>query len=455
MKIYDTFSKTKKEFIPLKNKRVNLFVCGPTVYDDSHIGHARTYIVFDAFVKYLRSLEYEVAYVQNITDVDDKIIARARELGKTPQELAKTFEVEYLKDMKTLGIESVTRYARATDYIEQIISQVRRLLEKGYAYQAQDGIYYDILRFKDYGKLAHRTAAQAEDAVSRIDESAQKRNKGDFALWKFRNQADEPSWDSPWGKGRPGWHIEDTAISETELGEQYDIHGGARDLIFPHHESEIAQMEAISGKTPMTNFWMHTGFLTVNGKKMSKSLGNFVTIREFLKKYTKETLRLLVLASHYRSPIDYSEKAVQQAEANGKRLEEFYEKITLKGGASDSPLEVKNFYKELGDDFNTPKALASLFDFVRKENSRLDRGKIKAQETAKIKKFLDDAHSILGIIPHVKFGQIPSEVTALVAEREKLREEKKWEEADKVRAKIEALGYIIEDTPYGPKIKKS
>jgi cysteinyl-tRNA synthetase len=268
MKLYDTLSKRKKTFKPLNDKRVNLFVCGPTVYDYSHIGHARTYIAFDAFAKYLRFLSYNVRYIQNITDIDDKIIERADKLEQTPRQLAQNFETEYYRDMEKLGVDSVDKYARATDYIPQIINQTERLFTGGFAYEIKDdGVYFDISKFKNYGKLSGRTVESAEDATSRIDQSINKKNKGDFALWKL-SKSDEPSWDSPWGKGRPGWHIEDTAITESEFGPQYDIHGGARDLIFPHHEAEITQIESVSKKSPLVNYWMHTGFLTINGQKM-------------------------------------------------------------------------------------------------------------------------------------------------------------------------------------------
>jgi len=309
IKLYNTLSRKKEAVRPKSGKKLNLFVCGITPYDQTHIGHARTYIVFDAFVRFLRLKGYKAFYLQNITDIEDKIIKRAKIAKVRPLQLARKFEKEYLNDMKALGILSVSKYARATAHIPEIISQVQRLLEKGYAYEVKgDGMYYNIAKFKEYGKLSGRTIGQAEDAVSRIDESVQKRNKGDFALWKFEVKAEhDPAWLSPWGPGRPGWHIEDTAITEKYFGSQYDLHGGARDLIFPHHEAEIAQMEAISGKKPMAKHWMHSGFLTVKGEKMSKSLGNFITVQEFLKKHSLRALRLLVLKTHYRSPIDYSE----------------------------------------------------------------------------------------------------------------------------------------------------
>jgi len=459
--LYDTLSRKNKALKPLQNKRVNLFVCGPTVYDYAHIGHARTYIAFDAFVKYLRSQEYEVRYVQNITDIDDKIIARAKELSLDPKEVAITHETEYLHDMETLGIDSVDKYARATNYIPQIIFQIERLIREGYAYEIPaEGIYFDISKYKDYGKLSNRTTEQAEDAVSRIDESVQKRNRGDFVLWKF-SKKDEPKWESPWGDGRPGWHIEDTAITETEFGAQYDIHGGARDLMFPHHESEIAQMEAISKKDPLVNYWMHTGFLTVAGKKMSKSLGNFITIHKFLEKYLKETLRLFVLSSHYRSAIDYTEHSVEQAWANTKRLGVFHGRIRAEAEGTPPPSKIPNFIKkarkefenELNNDFNTPKALAQLFELVREGNTRLAKDDLSQEEAAGIIDFLDYINKIFGIIPHIETEPIPKSIESLAAKREKMREAGNWEEADKIRKQIEKSGYTLEDTPKGPKIK--
>jgi cysteinyl-tRNA synthetase len=466
IKLYDTLSGKKKLFKPRSGKKIEIFVCGPTVYDYSHIGHARTYIAFDAFVKYLRAQEYEVRYAQNITNIDDKIIVRSRELNQPPEELARNFETEYFHDMEGIKVDSVDKYARATDYIPQIISQVQRLMAAQYAYKIEDeGIYFDILKFKEYGKLSRRTVEQAEDAVSRIDESIKKRNKGDFVLWKL-SKPGEPKWPSPWGDGRPGWHIEDTAITETEFGAQYDIHGGARDLMFPHHESEIAQMEAISARVPLVNYWMHTGFLTIAGRKMAKSLGNFITIHEFLREHSRESLRLLVLSSHYRSPIDYTEAAVEQAEANVKRLGEFRSKLTnLTSPPPTPPLltkergkggEVeKNLYQHLDDDFNTPKALAVLFELIRDNNTRIAKNKLSARDAGAILEFLNEVNKIFGVIPSVEAKSIPTHIMALTEQREQLRKDGKWDDADKIRMEIEIAGYRIDDTPEGPQIKRA
>ena len=322
LKIYNTLTRKKEIFKPIKNKKVHMFVCGPTVYDYMHIGHAKTYIQFDVIAKYLKFRGYNVFYLQNITDLDDKIIDRAKKEKTDPLELAHQLERYYHQDEEKLGINSVSRYARSTDYIRQIVNQVETLISKGYAYPTSDGYYFEIKKFKDYGKLSRRTVLGAEDAISRIDDGIEKRNRGDFCLWKISKKG-EPFWNTKLGKGRPGWHIEDTAITETHFGPQYDIHGGARDLIFPHHEAEISQMESISGKKPMVRYWLHTGFLTVNGQKMSKSLKNFITIRDFLKKYDYKVLRFFYISTHYRNPIDFTEKSIEKAKHSLERLNDF------------------------------------------------------------------------------------------------------------------------------------
>ncbi|MGC8812537.1 MAG: cysteine--tRNA ligase [Candidatus Aenigmatarchaeota archaeon] len=468
LKLFNTLTRKKEVFKPLEDKKVKMFVCGPTVYDFSHLGHAKTYVQFDVIAKYLRYKGYNVFYLQNITDLDDKIIDRANKEGLTPEALARKFEEEFYKDMNALGINSVNEYARATDYIKEIISQVKRLLEKGYAYEIEDGIYYDLSKFKEYGKLSGRTTLEAEDAVSRIDESVNKRNKGDFCLWK-KSKPNEPKWPSPWFEGRPGWHIEDTAITEAYFGPQYDIHGGARDLIFPHHEAEIAQMEAISGKKPFVKYWLHTGFLTVEGRKMAKSLGNFVTIRDALKKYDAETLRLFFVSSHYRSPIDYSEKNLEQARTN---LEKLYNTLqNLQEAKKRKKLtkhekEFKKFVKEckrkfeafMDDDFNTPKAISCLYELSTKTNSLLEKqnGEINKKLSEVIIKNFKELGYIFGILQkEIKKEEIlPEEVKKLLKRREEARKKKDWKLADELREKIKELGYKVEDTEEGPKVKK-
>ncbi|MDP3954335.1 MAG: cysteine--tRNA ligase [bacterium] len=465
LKIYNTLTKQKEEFNKPAGDKVRMFVCGPTVYDYPHIGHARTYIVFDVIAKYLRYKGFEVEYLQNITDIDDKIIARAKEQGVSPKELAEKFEKIYTEDMESLGIDSVSKYARATEHIPEIVSQVKRLIEKGFAYKIDNdpnasagagGYYFDISSFPDYGKLSGRSVAQAEDSVSRIDDSVAKRNKGDFALWKFSNK-DEAGWDTELGYGRPGWHIEDTAISEKYFGDQYEIHCGAQDLMFPHHESEIAQQEAASGKKPFVQLWLHSGLLTVDGKKMSKSLGNFVTIREVLKKYSPEAVRMMFLMSHYRSPVDYSEQNLKQAEAAVQRLGEFIERLKLSKGTSSGEDIIgstkSKFSEEVDDDFNTAKAIAGIFDLVREANQIMNESGLGRESADKILTLLNEFNEILGIIP-AKPQEIPEEVKNLVDQRESLRKDKKYNESDKLREQIKSLGYEVEDTVYGPLVKK-
>ncbi len=463
VKIFNTLTNKKDILTPSTDKKINMFICGPTIYDFSHLGHARTYIVFDALAKYLKQNDSAVFYLQNITDIDDKIIARAREKKISPKKLALIFEKEYLKDMKSLRIDSVDKYAKATDYIKEIISQIEKLIDKGYAYKTEDGVYYNILKFKNYGRLSNRTALRTQDAVSRIDETKTKKNKGDFCLWKI-SKPEEPEWESPFGKGRPGWHIEDTAIAEKYFGYQYDIHGGARDLIFPHHEAEIAQMEAISGKRPMAKFWMHTGFLTIGGRKMSKSLGNFITIRDFLQKYSPETLRFLVLKALWRSPIDYSEKSAEEAKAGLDKIREFLNKLeeikTRKIGGDEAGQKIleKNkadFWKFLDDDFNTPKAISALFKLIKEINKLIDKNSICKERASEIISFFQETDKIIGILGKEKKSPPPPTVKKMLAQREKFRKEKNWQEADNIRKKIEELGWKIEDTDKGATLTKN
>jgi len=376
--------------------------------------------------------------LQNITDLDDKIIIRAAEEKTTPEKLAQEYEKEYYKDMLSLGIDSVTKYAPATEYIKEIISQVSRLLEKGFAYKIEDGIYYDLSKFKNYGKLSRKKAVEAEDAVSRIDEGIGKRNRGDFCLWKFSKE-NEPKWQAPFGEGRPGWHIEDTSITEKFFGQQYDIHGGARDLIFPHHEAEIAQMEALSGKQ-LVKYWMHTGFLNVEGKKMSKSLGNFITIRDALKKYNKNVLRLFFISAHYRNPIDLTIKNLESTKNSYERLKNIISE--MKDDKKTNRKYIEEFEKAFDDDFDTPKALAVLWEMLRDEKSE---GKINA---------LKKMDEVLGLdlLKEEKI-KVPKEILDLVNEREKARKSKEWKKADEIREKVKKKGYLIEDEPEGPKVK--
>ena len=459
MEIFNTLT-NKKEPLEIKDNKINMFVCGPTVYDYSHIGHARTYVFFDVFAKYLKSKGFELTYLQNITDLDDKIIKRAKEEGTTPRELAEKFTKIYLEDMAALSIESSNiKYAKATDYIPQIIDQVKALKEKGFAYEIPgDGWYYDISKFKDYGKLSNRTAAQAEDSVSRIDESVEKKNKGDFCLWKF-SKPGEPVWQTDIGDGRPGWHIEDTAITENEFGPHYDIHGGAQDLIFPHHEAEIAQQEALNGP-PLARYWIHTGLLTVNGQKMSKSLGNFITIRDVLQKYTQGVIRLMVLSRTYGSPLDFNDTTLEEARSAFGRLFGIVAllnqvKKDKKFGEKDISNEIRRFktefYSELENDFNTQGALGILGKLVSLIYKEQEKESLNEKTIDEFLIFIAEIDSIFGIAPK---ENIPREIEELSYRREKLRKSGNFPEADKIRTQIEEMGYQVDDTAYGPLISE-
>jgi cysteinyl-tRNA synthetase len=465
LEIYNTLTGEKDNFEPREDGKIQIFVCGPTVYDYSHIGHARTYIAFDVIAKYLKHKypDREVFYLQNITDIDNKIITRAEELGKKTSDVAEEFTKAYFEDMTSIGVDSVTKYAPATEYIDEIVSQVKRLEEKGYAYFIEnDGWYFDLSKDSEYGKLSGRTIESAEDAVTRIDDSVKKRNKGDFALWKL-STGEEPGWETELGYGRPGWHIEDTAITEKYFGQQYDLHGGARDLLFPHHEAEIAQMESITGVKPFVKYWVHTGFLTINGQKMSKSLGNFITIRDILKNYSKEALRFLMLSNHYRAPIDYSEESMKAAEAAVQRLFEIdwkmeYLNFPKSTESAEVPESIEKFEQDfenaMSDDFNTSQAIAAIFDFTKKINKFTTLGNVSKEQAQMVKKsLLKTAWNLFGIIPNDGF-LIHGTTQDLIDARQQAREKKDFQTADKLRDQINSLGYQIDDTVYGPLVKK-
>lgn len=416
MQLYSTLTRNVEPLATLHPDRVYLFVCGPTVYDYSHLGHARTYVVFDVLAKYLRSMGKEVFYLQNITDVDDKIINRAREEGVSQAALARQFEREYLADMQALGIDAVSYYARATTHIPEILGQIRRLIDRGVAYVTESGVYFNVDTFERNGELSGQERAKR---VSRVTDDS-KHNPLDFALWKT-GEYGEYTWDSPWGRGRPGWHIEDTAISEKYFGQQYDIHGGGLDLVFPHHEAEIAQMESLEGKHPMVRYWMHTGFLTVKGEKMSKSLGNFITIRNALKTWNRDVLRYFLLLSHYRSPLQATDEALTGA---AKGLEHI-RAIAVKDNGVDAEGR-KAFTAAMEADLNTPMALAAIQRLAA-------NGDLAA---------LREYGAILGI----NFLQETSApLRVLHGIREELRAKKEFAVADLIRERMVAAGITITD----------
>jgi len=456
---YNTLTREKEPLQTRGKNTINIFVCGPTVYDYAHIGHGRVFVTFDAIVKTLRNAGYSVHYIQNITDVDDKIINRANEQNISAKELAGKFEEEYITDMRSLYIDAPDEYPRASDHITEIQDQVQRLLKNGMAYHTSTGIYFEITRFPSYGKLSHQNL-NAMQTAERIDPDPEKHNPRDFSLWK-KSKPGEPQWPSPWGQGRPGWHIEDTAIAEKYFGQQYDMHGGALDLIFPHHECEIAQMEAISGKEPYVTLWLHSGFLNVRGEKMSKSLGNIIPIRDLLANYPAETFRLMVFQAHYRAPIDYDDDIIAQAHAAAERLSEFYYRLHSAPETPGTNEHIRElisagenaFWKHIADDFNTPRAIAEIFSLIKIINPLLDNGTLGTEENARMKKFLKDIDSVFRII-RKKDERIPDEIQRLASERELFRNEKRWKEADAVRDEMAKLGWTVKDTSGGPTIQR-
>jgi cysteinyl-tRNA synthetase len=423
------------------------------------------------FVKYLRHIGYKVEYLQNITDIDDKIIDRANKEGFGIGQITSRFTQEYKKDMRALGITSVNKYAPASRYIAEIIAQIKALQKSGFAYKTQNGVYFRVRKFKNYGKLS----GQSVDKLKDLENDKQKEDPADFALWKFFKPSKsktasaeslvEPRWKSPWGEGRPGWHIEDTAITKKEFGSQYELHGGARDLIFPHHEAEIAQMESAYGETPMVQFWMHTGFLRIQGEKMAKSLKNFVTIREILKRYSPQTLRLFFTTKHYRSPIDYEPKGLREAQTNEEKLINFWTDIlwskesNIRNQKNDkargrAEVFIKRFWDNLGDDFNVPAAFGELFKLMGYFYRTND---LEPKSRDLILEFLQKINEIFYVVDENKLthpGQVPNDILKLAAKREKARRKKDWELADILRNVIEKKGYTIEDGPDGPLIKK-
>jgi len=439
LKLYNTLTKKEETFKPIKKDSVGIYVCGPTVNAVPHLGHARQQISFDILRKYLKFLGFKVKFVSNITDVDDKIINKANELKEDIKKLTERNLKAHLEDYNAIGVDRPDVQPRATEYIEEMINLVKRLEARGYTYIIEkDGVYFDISKFKSYGKLSHQ---KTENLIAgkRVVVKDEKKNKEDFVLWKFSKHG-EPSWNSPWGKGRPGWHIECSAMSEKILGIPFDIHGGGQDLIFPHHEDEIAQSEAATGKK-FVNYWVHNGMVNVDKVKMSKSLGNFKTIRDILKEYEGEVIRYFILSTQYRKPIDFSKKALDDAKNSYERLKNIIS--DLKDDRETNSKYLKEFRDAMDDDLNTPEALAVLWKLVRDKTAK---GKIETiKEIDKVFGFnLNKEEEI----------EIPKEVKKLMKERGEMRKKKNWQEADNIRNRIKKLGFSIDDTGEGTRIKK-
>jgi cysteinyl-tRNA synthetase len=445
--LYNTLTRRVEPLEPMAPGVVQMFVCGPTVYDLAHVGHAKTYTQFDFLARYLRARGFEVTYAQNITDIDDKIIRRAAEALRDPRDLAAEFEDAYRQDMDALGITSVDVYARALDHIDEIVAQVQALIEREHAYQLDDGWYFDLSTFPGYGKLSGRTEVAEEDSVARIDENDAKRNRGDFALWKARKPG-EPFWDTPLGPGRPGWHIEDTAITEALFGPQYDLHGGAVDLIFPHHEAEIAQMEAASGKEPLVRHWVHTGLLRVDGAKMSKSSGNFLTVRDALAMGDYRTLRYAFLSQHYRSSMELSATVLEQARGARRRVENLARQIDRSTEEPTAAVDAAEatwatMIERLDDDLDTPAALAALFEYVREQNRSSHRPGPSAE------RLLQRVNDVFDTFDLATRTVDDSEIEAALARRTELRKARDFAGADQIRDALTGKGIVIEDTASG------
>ncbi|BBO67000.1 cysteine--tRNA ligase [Desulfosarcina alkanivorans] len=471
MRIYNTLTKTKETFEPMVPGQVKMYVCGPTVYDYCHVGHARSVVVFDVVVRYLRAMGYQVTYVRNFTDVDDKIINRAGEVGMDARRLAEKYIAEFYRDMDALNVIRADREPRVTEHIDDIIGIVKTLIDKKAAYTADGDVFYAVETFGEYGKLSGRKLADMV-AGSRIEINENKRNPFDFVLWKAAKPG-EPSWPSPWGKGRPGWHIECSAMSCRFLGETFDIHGGGKDLIFPHHENEIAQSEAAHGK-PFARYWMHNGFVNIDNEKMSKSLNNFLMIRDILNTYHPETVRLFLLSSHYRSPIDFSDRNLKESE---KALDKVYglvkridEEAGIAAGTSPGGAYWQTFCESMNDDFNTAKGVGILFNLVKEANRIVDGGKATTPADGSLATLSADLVRMgqaLGILQQswqsyfeqrsrtrLRDMAISADaIDALVAERTVARSEKNWKRADEIRQQLEKDGIILEDKADGTRWK--
>jgi cysteinyl-tRNA synthetase len=482
LRVFNTMSGKMEEFKPIRDKHVGIYVCGPTVYDWAHLGHARTYIAFDVIVRWLEFKGYSVFYVQNITDVghltqdtaEDKIVKRAKEERIEPMQLVEFYMREYFRNLDSLGVKRPDISPRATGHLIDMIEAIKSLIEKGYAYEVDGNVFFDVSKLDDYGKLS-KIKLEAMHEGSRFEVHPDKKNPKDFALWKRADKSTILKWWSPWGYGFPGWHIECAIMGLKYLGEQFDIHGGARDLIFPHHENEIAQSEAVTGRKPFVRYWLHTGFLTINGEKMAKSVGNYITVKDALEKYDTEAIRLFVLSSHYRNEIDFTDKKLKDAEANRKRLYYTLEaleeamKVSVKRGQNEEEKAFREeveklrgeFVDAMDEDFNTPKAIAVLFDLTKKINRFLNEQKqVSSKLLEEVRDVFSELGKVLGLFQREKRRESGEKITDSLVKllfdlREELRQKGDYELSDEIRARMRELGLVIEDTAEGPKWKLS
>jgi len=468
--VYNTLSRRKEVFEPIHGNRVYMYVCGQTPYDDAHMGHAKNYVNYDIIVRWLRYRKYAVFYIQNITDIEDKIINRAKEKGVDWQELVEFYMKRFFEDMEALKVkQNVNLYPKSSDYIPEIIEQIQGLIEKGYAYVVDDGtVYFHVPKFEDYTKLSGMKLEELKK--HRIEPDPRKKSPLDFALWKAAKPG-EPSWPSPWGPGRPGWHIEDTAMAITHFGPQFDIHGGATELIFPHHTNEIAQAEALTGKKPYVKYWLHVGVMNMRAEKMSKSLGNVVTIREVLNKYDPEVVRLYLASTHYRKPIDFSWDDLELAKERLERLYTAMENlIELKERKELRPEDEeflrkveegkKNFENSMDDDFNTPRAIAALFEIAKEMNKfASEHDSVNKRVKENVLSTYKELGSVLGILEEerlrkrAEFEIVENLIQIIVDIREELRKMKIYNISDRIREELRRTGIELQDTPEGPKWK--
>ncbi len=462
MQVHNTLGNKKEELIPEKKGLIRMYVCGPTVYGPAHIGHARTYIAFDVIRRYLEYKGYKVKLVINITDVHDDMIAEANKQNTTIFELGDRFTKQFFEDMKALHIKPASVYPRVTQEIDAIIETIKLLYDKGYAYETKDGVYYDISKFAEYGKLSGIKPSKSITGTRVKTDKYEKKKVQDFALWK-KAKPNEPYWESPWGEGRPGWHIECSTMSSKYLGLPIDIHGGAVDLIFPHHENEIAQSEAAYDVKPFVKYWLHTGFLDIAGQKMSKSLGNFITVPELLAKYNARVFRFFIATKHYRSRIDFSEEAMKHAENTLARLNDFIQRlyeVELAGKSlAVEPILSKarqEFELAMDNDFNAPKAWSAIFALETEVNKLMNENKLTKSGALRVIEFLKEIDSIFAVLSfEKKMPDLNEEERRLIALRDKLRKEKRFEEADKIREQLASRGIILIDTPQGTKWRKA